>query len=118
MTKSVDFPRVVADAIASVNPRATRRDFLKSSGALVLTMSVGTIPGGRALAQAAAGPYPDPDFLELDTWIVMTPNRLADTKSASRRESTPSASSRLSMPASTPRRPWMALSSLASISLV
>jgi nicotinate dehydrogenase subunit B len=49
-----------------------------SSGALVLSCSVNVIPGGRVLAQATgAGPYPDPDFRQLDTWIVIHPDNTA-----------------------------------------
>ncbi len=50
------------------------------SGALAITLSLGAAPGARALAQtpaAAAGPYPDPDFLKLDTWIVIHPDNTA-----------------------------------------
>src|SRR5207237_10649046 len=51
---------------------------LMSSGALVVSLGVGAVPGSRALAQAAgAGPYPDPDFLKLDTWIVIHPDNTA-----------------------------------------
>ena len=47
-----------------------------------MSISVGAIPGGRALAQVAnagagAGPYPDPDFRQLDTWIVIHPDNTA-----------------------------------------
>ena len=62
-------------AVAPVAP--SRRNFLASSGALVLSLGLGTVPGARVLAQAAAGPYPDPDFLQLDTWIVIHPDNTA-----------------------------------------
>jgi CO/xanthine dehydrogenase Mo-binding subunit len=57
----------------------TRRDFLRTSGFLVVGLTSGTVPGSggsipaaapRATAQEA-GPYPDPDFRELDSWIVI-----------------------------------------------
>jgi CO/xanthine dehydrogenase Mo-binding subunit len=59
-----------------------RRTFLHGSGAIVISVGAGAFPGGRALAQAigqgiADGPYPDPDFLELDTWIVIHPDNTA-----------------------------------------
>jgi len=80
MSTMLELPRAVEDALRSVNPAASRRGFLKSSGALVFSLSVGAIPGAAALAQAqaqAAGPYPDPDFRELDTWIVIHPDNTA-----------------------------------------
>ena len=78
MSDKLILPRAVEAAIRSVNPATTRRDFLKSSGALVLTLSAGAAPVGKALAQAAAaGPYTDPDYLELDTWIVIHPDNTA-----------------------------------------
>ena len=78
MSNTLKLPQAIEDAIRSVNPSTSRRGFLKSSGALVMTISVSAIPGGRVLAQAAgAGPYTDPDYLELDTWIVIHPNNAA-----------------------------------------
>ena len=48
----------------------TRRDFIKTSGFLVVGFSVaGDLP---LLAQGSgAGPYPDVDFRQLDSWIVI-----------------------------------------------
>jgi CO/xanthine dehydrogenase Mo-binding subunit len=60
---------------------ATRRDFLKTSGMLVV--SAGVLPldafaAAEAVAQGqAAGPYPDPDFRQLDSWIVIRENNTA-----------------------------------------
>jgi nicotinate dehydrogenase subunit B len=56
---------------------STRRDFLKTSGALVVSFSAAKIAGPiDAFAQAgtapqAAGPYPDPDYKQLDSWIAV-----------------------------------------------
>ena len=78
MNRPLEFPAAVAAALEVAGRATSRRDFLKSSGALVLTVSAGAIPGGDVLAQAAAtGPYPDPDFRELDTWIVIHPDNSA-----------------------------------------
>jgi CO/xanthine dehydrogenase Mo-binding subunit len=52
----------------------TRRDFLKRSGMLVV--SVGAISVDFAEAQAA-GPYPDPNFRQLDSWIVIREDNTA-----------------------------------------
>ena len=77
MNAPLKFPKAVEDALRSVNPALSRRGFLLSSGAVVVSLSVGAIPG-RALAKAVdAGPYPDPDFLKLDTWIVIHPDNTA-----------------------------------------
>jgi hypothetical protein len=78
MSAGIRFPQALEDALQRANPATSRRSFLKSSGALVFSMSVSSLPGGRALAQAAgAGPYPDRDFRQLDTWIVIHPNNTA-----------------------------------------
>jgi nicotinate dehydrogenase subunit B len=59
---------------------ATRRDFLKTSGMLVV--SAGVLPldvfavSDAARAQGV-GPYPDPDFRQLDSWIVIRENNTA-----------------------------------------
>lgn len=54
---------------------ASRRDFLKTSGLFVFGLSgvaaaeaAGQAPGSGA---SAAGAYPDPDFLQLDSWLVV-----------------------------------------------
>jgi nicotinate dehydrogenase subunit B len=74
-------PKVVQAAILRDNS-TSRRNFLKASGALVCSMGFTALPGGSALAAApaspgGAGPYPDPDFLQLDTWIVIHPDNTA-----------------------------------------
>jgi nicotinate dehydrogenase subunit B len=55
-----------------------RRDFVKSSGMLIVGLAVSR--GGSldppAFAQAP-GPYPDPDFRQLDSWIVIRPDNTA-----------------------------------------
>jgi CO/xanthine dehydrogenase Mo-binding subunit len=54
----------------------TRRTFLKTSGMLVVGIGAASAAGLRVLeagqaAPAGAGPYPDPDFRQLDSWIVI-----------------------------------------------
>jgi nicotinate dehydrogenase subunit B len=60
----------------------TRREFLQTSGMLVVGLAVGPpfmgvvgppFTGG----QPAAGPYPDPDFRQLDSWIVIRSDNTA-----------------------------------------
>jgi CO/xanthine dehydrogenase Mo-binding subunit len=78
MSAHLHLPEAIEDALRRVNPSISRRGFLGSSGALVLSLTLDAIPGGRALAQAvAAGPYPDRDFRQLDTWIVIHPDNTA-----------------------------------------
>jgi len=68
----------------------TRRDFLKNSGYLVVGISaiahadsaIAQADGALAGAQGAAaaqggGPYPDLDFRQLDSWIVIRPDSTA-----------------------------------------
>src|SRR5215831_9724795 len=56
----------------------SRRDFIKTSGALIVGFSAGAFadPTGRSAEasrsmQTGAGPYPDPDYHRLDSWIVI-----------------------------------------------
>lgn len=78
MSTTLQLPQAIEDALHRINPSTSRRKFLKSSGAVVVSFGVGAIPGARALAAiAGAGPYPDPDFLQLDTWIVIHPDNTA-----------------------------------------
>jgi hypothetical protein len=60
----------------------TRRDFLKSSGALVVGFSaLSMAPAETFVVDAgqapAAGPYPDLDFHQLDSWIVIREDNTA-----------------------------------------
>ena len=53
---------------------SSRRDFLKTSGALIVSFSAVRIAAPLEAAWQApqtAGPYPDPDFRQLDAWIVV-----------------------------------------------
>ena len=54
-----------------------RRTFLKTSGALIVTMSASKFAGPIELLAQASGPYPDPDFHQLDSWIVIHENNTA-----------------------------------------
>src|SRR6185503_7939403 len=59
----------------------TRRDFLKTSGMLVVGIGSGiTSLSAQAPARAAStgnGPYPDIDFRQLDSWIVIREDNTA-----------------------------------------
>ena len=55
---------------------STRRDFLKTSGMLVVSATALSLDAMELLAQAQ-GPYPDPDFRQLDSWIVIREDNTA-----------------------------------------
>ncbi len=62
---------------------SSRRDFLKTSGFLVVGVATTSMAAPwSAVAQTPApgqtpGPYPDPDFHQLDSWIVIRPDSTA-----------------------------------------
>jgi CO/xanthine dehydrogenase Mo-binding subunit len=52
----------------------SRREFLKTSGMLIVGVSAAAVAGpfvAEAAAQTARGLYPDPDYHQLDSWIVV-----------------------------------------------
>jgi len=64
----------------------SRRDFLKTSGMLVVGISAASVAGAEPLELAAGqgaaagqppGPYPDVDFRQLDSWIVVRADNTA-----------------------------------------
>ncbi|MFA5897531.1 MAG: molybdopterin cofactor-binding domain-containing protein [Hyphomicrobium sp.] len=63
----------------------SRRDFLKASGMLVVGLAandslfafVGPHVGPPFMGGQNPGPYPDPDFLQLDSWIVIRADNTA-----------------------------------------
>lgn len=58
----------------------SRRDFLRSSGMLVVGIAAASAAGplsAAALQQPGPGPYPDPDFRQLDSWIVIREDNTA-----------------------------------------
>src|SRR4051794_3441723 len=66
------------EKILAKNATPSRRTFLKSAGLLAVSLSAGAgvesalaaqAPG--AAAAAPAGPYPDPNYKQLDSWIVI-----------------------------------------------
>lgn len=71
-------PRQVEEALehqSGLTP--SRRQFLKTSGLMVVSLGVAGLPAGRKVAAAragavqTAGPWPDPDYHALDSWIVI-----------------------------------------------
>ena len=57
----------------------TRRDFIKQSGYLVVgfTAVANADPFSAVVEAQAPGPYPDPDFRQLDSWIVIREDNTA-----------------------------------------
>ena len=57
----------------------TRRDFIKTSGYLVVGVAAmaNADPLGVLVEAQGAGPYPDPDFRQLDSWIVIREDNTA-----------------------------------------
>ena len=70
----------VPKQVEAVLEGSSRREFLKTSGMLVVSLGVEAVvradsmdddpATGGAIAQSP-GPYPDPDFRQLDSWIVI-----------------------------------------------
>src|SRR5438128_8884982 len=76
MTAFTNIPKQVEEVLEKWNVTTARRSFLKSSGLLVVSFTAAPLIATAsaqvpATAQAAAGPYPDPDFHQLDSWIVI-----------------------------------------------
>ena len=72
MIALTSIPKQVEEALEKRNG-TSRRNFLKSAGALVVSFSATSAgPLTRAAsAQTSVGPYTDPDFRQLDSWIVI-----------------------------------------------
>ena len=71
MSTSNRIPRHIEEAL-----RTNRRDFLKGAGLLAVSFGVfggAAIAGAEAQTAAppGAGPYRDPDFRQIDSWIVI-----------------------------------------------
>ena len=79
MSTALQFPRAIEDALQASGLSTSRRDFLKASGALVVSLAPfsGTDALAATGAQKPAGRYADPDFRQLDTWIVIHPDNTA-----------------------------------------
>jgi CO/xanthine dehydrogenase Mo-binding subunit len=82
MNSGLRLPRAFEDVLRRKGSSTSRRDFIRASGALVVSLSFSTFPSNNALAatsgaDGAPGPYVDPDFRQLDTWIVIHPDNTA-----------------------------------------
>ena len=75
MSDSNTIPSQIEEILA----KRHRRDFLRNAGLLVATLGSWT---ADAIAQSASapqgpGPYPNPDFHQIDSWIVIHENNTA-----------------------------------------
>src|SRR2546427_17160 len=82
MTAFTNIPKQVEEVLEKWNATTSRRNFLKSSGLLVVSFSAAPLMStaaaeAAATPQAAGGPYPDPDFHQLDSWIVIREDNTA-----------------------------------------
>jgi nicotinate dehydrogenase subunit B len=77
MTTPTRIPTQVEALLDTLDGPVSRRGFLKGSGMLVVGFSAAAVAGpfgsgtAAAAARQAAGPYPDPEFRQLDAWIVI-----------------------------------------------
>jgi nicotinate dehydrogenase subunit B len=69
MRTFTNIPACIEEMLEKQQP--SRRGFLKTSGLMAVSIAASTIAGPLAEAQQSAGPYPDPDFRKLDSWIVI-----------------------------------------------
>jgi nicotinate dehydrogenase subunit B len=77
MTPLNGIPREVEQELEKSNVTPSRREFLRNAGMFAVTFSAAGaassfVPEAKAqTADASAGPYPDPDFRQVDSWIVI-----------------------------------------------
>jgi CO/xanthine dehydrogenase Mo-binding subunit len=81
MTSFTNIPEQIKEVMEKWNGGPTRRNFLKGSGLFVVSFSAAAVADATMLNEAsgsqagaavqAAGPYPDPDFRKLDSWIII-----------------------------------------------
>jgi CO/xanthine dehydrogenase Mo-binding subunit len=77
MTPFTKVPKQIEDALDNSNGAPSRRDFLKTAGMFVVSVAATGFAGaGSAAAAVAQGGtpqslYADPDFRQLDSWIVI-----------------------------------------------
>ena len=84
MTSFTKIPQVIEDAVEKSNTTTSRRDFIKNSGLLVVSFSTASVVSSGALGAVTAqvtsgqaGPYPDLDFRQLDSWIALREDNTA-----------------------------------------
>lgn len=78
MTVFTNVPRAIEKAMER-SSAPSRRDFIKTSGFLVVSVAAAACTGTSTTTESAqgAGPYPDVDFRQVDSWIVITEDNTA-----------------------------------------
>lgn len=81
MTAFTNIPKQIEEVMKQWNETPSRRSFLKGSGLLVVSFGATAIANANPLSPGSgaqdaaiaqnAGPYPDPDFRQVDSWIVI-----------------------------------------------
>ena len=73
MTMFTPIPKRVEQLLDEFHGTLSRRSFLKGSGLLVVSFGAAAAAGPFAAVgnAQAAPPYPDPDFRQLDSWVVI-----------------------------------------------
>jgi nicotinate dehydrogenase subunit B len=74
MTILTSIPQAIEDAVRR-SDGTSRRDFLKASGLFVVSFSAAAAAPFQT--PQAVGPYPDRDFRQLDSWIVIREDNTA-----------------------------------------
>ncbi len=74
MNTRTGIPQEIEDVLTT-----HRRGFLRTAGLFAVSIGAWTSASGTAHAQdsAAPGPYPNPDFHQIDSWIVIHPDNTA-----------------------------------------
>jgi nicotinate dehydrogenase subunit B len=71
MTPFTNLPKHIEETLENNAAGMQRRSFLKSAGLLAVSFGAGVGPLVRSAEAQTAGPYIDPDFHQLDSWIVV-----------------------------------------------
>ncbi|MEP7304049.1 MAG: molybdopterin cofactor-binding domain-containing protein [Acidobacteriota bacterium] len=73
MTTFTNIPNQVEELLKAWSGSISRRNFLERSGRLVVSVGAAALAGPFAATAGAQapGPYPDPNFRQLDSWIVI-----------------------------------------------
>jgi len=79
MRTSNGIPKQVEDVLEKLKAASatSRRNFLKTSGLLVVGLTLSPEVKAQGAAAQAGTPYPDPNYKQLDTWIVIHPDSTA-----------------------------------------
>ncbi|MGH9558135.1 MAG: hypothetical protein ACRD30_02780, partial [Bryobacteraceae bacterium] len=70
------FTRIPKQIETALDGKTSRRDLLKSAGLLVVSFAAPSAVA-QSGAQSAAHPYPEVDFHQIDSWIVIREDNTA-----------------------------------------